>query len=252
MKVTVVTLKVLFWITVCSAILTFLLSFVNNNCKDWFLVWSNSIAIGVFASSLVVLISEFVRYRHLKGDIESDLYFNLSLLYLKLRTVLFEIEKSYKDPLPQLTQAFLQPQAKEINNCNEKVKYNILRYNTLHENDVSKGAKIFMIQTIPHLIDICFALKNIEVAIIEDTIEVNKSNLESLKRFKNGQMEYYNEQQPCITSSSSRTNVALQKVESLINDELFDALESFLFAISISKSNNFNWKKDKERILQLS
>ena len=251
MKVTVVTLKVLFWITAFSVILTVLLSFVFDHCGGWFLQWGASIAIGVFASSLVVLISEFVRYKHSKSDIESDLYYNLSLLYLKLKTVLSEIEKSYKEPLPQLTKAFLHPQTIEINNSNEKVKYDILQYYTIHKNEVYKAAKAFMIQTIPQLTSIVFALRAIEIAIIEDVLEVKGSNLDSLKQYNSGQTNSYNERPLYITAKTTHVNMALQEVVSELNDELFDAIETFLIAISNSKSNNFDWKKDKDRVLQL-
>ncbi len=251
MKITVVTIKVLFWITLISVIITIPLSLCNVCCGIWFAQWGCAIAIGVFASSFVVLISEYIRYKHLKNEIESDIYFNLSLLYLKLKSTLSIIDKSYKEPIPRLTSSFLKPQTQEINNSNEKVKHDILLYCTLRENEMSKEAKSFALQTTPLLINIIFALRDVDVAINEDTIDVYKDNLESYKQYRGGQRDNYCEKQPHITSSSPHTNAVLQNVKSLMNDELFDSLESLLLAISNSKSNCFDWRKDKERVQDL-
>ncbi|MBR4146998.1 MAG: hypothetical protein IKU00_03785 [Bacteroidales bacterium] len=251
MKVTVVTIKVLLWVTVSSFIFTIPLTFYNDYCGSWAVQWTNAILVGVFASSLVVLINEYVRYKHLKGGVESDLYYNLSLLYLKLRTAISVIDKSYKEPQPQLTRAFLHPQTEEINNCNEKLRRDIGEYCTIHRNEVSREADAFFIQTLPGLINTLFALREIEVAIIEDTFDIQNSNIESFRQYRCGHTEKYIEQPIHITATSSHTNLALQKVKSFINDELLDSLESFLITISKIPSNNFDWEKDKERIMAL-
>lgn len=251
MKVTVVTIKVLFWITIFSVILTIPLSFCIDYCQSWAVQWVDAILVGVFASSLVVLLSEFVRYKHLKSETEMDLYYNLSLLYIKLRTILSNIDNSYKEPQLQLTRAFLHPQTEEIHNCNEKLRYDIGQYCVFRRNEVFREADIFAKQTLPVLINTLFAVRNIEVAIIEDTIDVHNDNINSFQQYRCGQLEKYVERQPYITATSSHTNSALQKAKGLINDELFNSLESFLSVISKSKSNNFDWEKDKERLLTL-
>lgn len=251
MKLTVATIKVLLWVTTISVILTIPLSFCNDYFGSWTVQWTNAILVGVFASSLVVLISEYIRYKHLKSGIESDLYYNLSLLYLKLRTAISVIDKSYKKPQPQLTRAFLHPQTEEINNCNEKLRRDIGEYCTIRRNEVSREADAFVKQTLPVLINTLFALREIEVAIIEDTLDVQNSNIESFRQYRCGHTEKYIEQPIHITATSSHANLALQKVKNFINDELLDSLESFLITISIIPSNNFDWEKDKERILAL-
>ena len=251
MKTIVCTIKVLFWVSTISAILTIPLSLYNDKCGSWGYQWGDAITVGVFASSLVVLISEFVRYKYLKSEIESDLYFNFSLLFLKLKTIVSEVDKYYKEPMTRLTSSFLRPQATEINDSNEKVRYGMIRYYPLQKNEVSKNAKAFALQTTPKLFNIISALRDVEIAVNEDILDVHKRNLDSFRSFRCGQIDNYVEQQPYITATSSHTNEALQKVMSLINDELFNSLESFLLAISKSNSNNFDWKKDKERILTL-
>ncbi len=251
MKITVATIKVLLWVTVISFILTILLSLYYDKCENWGFLWGDTITVGVFASSLIVLLNEIVRYKNLKNESKTDLYYNLSLLYLKLKTILSEIDKSYKEPLTRLTSSFLRPQATEINDSNEKVRFGIIRYCPLHKNDVSKNANTFSLQTTPILINIISALWDVEIAVNEDIFDVHKRNYDSFRNYQCGQIESYVEQLPHITATSSHSNEALQKVKSLIDDELFNSLESFLLAISISKSNNFDWKKDKERVLQL-
>ena len=251
MKTTIATIKVLLWITVISFILTIPLSLYSDKCGNWGFLWSNAIIVGVFASSLVVLLSEFVKYKHLKNETEIDLYYNLSLLYLKLKTILSKIDKSYKEPLSQMTSSFLRPQTTEINDSNEKVKYGIIRYCPLHKNDVLKNANSFALQTTPKLFNIISALKGVEIAINEDVLKVYESNIDSIRQYRCGQIDNYVEQQPHITATSSHTNEALQKVMNLINEGLFNSIESFLLVISKSNRNNFDWKTDKERILEI-
>lgn len=251
MKTVVTTLKVLFWITAISMIVTILLSLYNNYCGNWFILWSNSITTGIFASSLVVLISEFVRYKHLKSEFESELYYNLSLLYLKLKSTVYAIDKSYQEPLPRLTSAFLKPQLAVITDGTEKTKHNILQYCTLRENEVSKTSKSFALHTVPRIFNIIFAIRDIEVAINKDILAVYQNNINSCNHKRDELINDSNKQYPHIVASSPATNEALQKIVVLINNELFESIESLLSAISNSKSNNFDWEKDKERILKL-
>jgi len=251
MKTTVSTIKVLFWITAISVILTIPLSFYNVYFGNWVAQWTNAILVGVFASSLVVLISEYVRYKHMKSSVESDLYYNLTLLYIKLKYTLSSIDQAYQGRIKQLTSSFLCPQTTEINDGQEKIRYGIIQYCTLHKNNISRNAKTFMLQTTPKLLNIISSLKGIEIAVNEDILDVYNSNLNSLRQYRCGKIDNYVEQQPIITATSSHTNLALQKVINLINDDLFNSIESFLLTISKSKSNNFDWEKDKERILKM-
>lgn len=251
MRITVSTIKVLLWITVISMIVTILLSLYNNYCGNWFILWGNSITSGIFASSLVVLISEFVRYKHLKSKFESELYYNLSLPYLKLKSTVYAIDKSYQEPLPRLTSAFLKPQLAEITDSTEKAKHNILQYCTMRENEVTKNSKSFALHTAPRIFNIIFAIRDIEVAINKDILAVYQNKINSFNHNRNELVKDSNKQHPRIVASSPITNEALQKVVALINDELFESIESLLTAISNSKSNNFDWGKDKERVLKL-
>lgn len=251
MKTTVSTIKVLFWITAISVILTIPLSFYNVYFGNWVAQWTNAILVGVFASSLVVLISEYVRYKHMKSSVESDLYYNLTLLYIKLKYTLSSTDQAYQGRIKQLTSSFLCPQTTEINDGQEKIRYGIIQYCTLHKNNISRNAKTFMLQTTPKLLNIISSLKGIEIAVNEDILDVYNSNLNSLRQYRCGKIDNYVEQQPIITATSSHTNLALQKVINLINDDLFNSIESFLLTISKSKSNNFDWEKDKERILKM-
>ena len=251
MKTTVSTIKVLFWITAISVILTIPLSFYNVYFGNWVAQWTNAILVGVFASSLVVLISEYVRYKNMKSSVESDLYYNLTLLYIKLKYTLSSIDQAYQGRIKQLTSSFLCPQTTEINDGQEKIRYGIIQYCTLHKNNISRNAKTFMLQTTPKLLNIISALKGIEIAVNDDILDVYNNNIESFKQYRCGKIDNYVEQQPIITATSSHTNLALQKVINLINDDLFNSIESFLLTISKSKSNNFDWEKDKERILKM-
>lgn len=251
MKLNVAIIKVLFWITTISLIVTILLSFFNDCHGSWFVLWSCSISIGIFASSLVVLISEFVRYKHLKNEFESDLYYNLSLLYLKLKSIVYAINKSYQEPLPRLTSHFLKPQLTEIEEATNRAKQDIFQYYTVRENEVSKTAKTFALNTIPKLFNTIFALRDIEIAINKDILTAYQNNLDTFNHNKNGIGGKCVEQQNCIVASSPYTNETLQRILCLVDNGLFNSIESLLMAISNSKSNNFDWEKGKKQVLKL-
>ena len=171
-------------------------------------------------------------------------------MYIKLKYTLSCIDESYKGHITQLTSSFLNLQTTEINNCQEKIRYGIIQYCTLHKNDVSRNAKTFILQTTPKLLNIISTLKGVEIAVNEDILDVYNNNIESFKQYRCGKIQNYVEQQPIITATSYHTNLALQKVINLINDDLFNSIESFLLIISKSKSNNFDWEKDKERFIK--
>ena len=244
MRITVSIIKTLLLVTLISAILTIALSYCSNNCENWYYQWGNAITIGVFASSFIVLISEYVRYKHLKNEIEIDLYYNLSLLYFKLSAVLSLIEKSTKEPYPQLSSSSLQPQSNEINNCNNKIRQDIVQYYLLHNNDILRKAKHFALDTIPKLTNVVFAIRRLEVAINEDIFSIQ------IEKKRSGQTDVYAEESPLITALLPASNGTLKEIKKLIDDNVVESIEEFLLALSQSKSNNFDWKKDKDQFLK--
>lgn len=244
MRITVSIIKTLLLVTLISAILTIALSYCSNNCENWYYQWGNAITIGVFASSFVVLISEYVRYKHLKNEIEIDLYYNLSLLYFKLSAVLSLIEKFTKEPYPQLSSSSLQPQSNEINNCNNKIRQDIAQYCLLRNNDVLRKAKHFALDTIPKLTNVVFAIRRLEVAINEDIFSIQ------IEKKRSRQTDVYAEESPLITALLPASNGTLKEIKKLIDDNVVESIEEFLLALSQSKSNNFDWKKDKDQFLK--
>ena len=244
MRITVSIIKTLLLVTLISAILTIALSYCSNNCENWYYQWGNAITIGVFASSFIVLISEYVRYKHLKNEIEIDLYYNLSLLYFKLSAVLSLIEKSTKEPYPQLSSSSLQPQSNEINNCNNKIRQDIVQYYLLHNNDILRKAKHFALDTIPKLTNVVFAIRRLEVAVNEDIFSIQ------IEKKRSGQTDVYAEESPLITALLPASNGTLKEIKKLIDDNVVESIEEFLLALSQSKSNNFDWKKDKDQFLK--
>lgn len=244
MKTAVNTIKITGWITLVCFLLTIPLAYFQGDCENWGWLWGNSIAIGVFASSLVVFISEYVKYKHLKNEIEIDLYYNLSLLYFKLSSVLSLIEESTKDPYPQLTPSSLQPQSNEINNCNNKIRQDIVQYCLLRNNNVSRKAKHFALDTIPKLTNIVFAIRNLVVAINEDFFNIQ------IEKKRSGQTNVYADEPPLIPALLPASNGTLKEIKNLIDDNVVESIEEFLLAISQSRSNNFDWKKDKDHLLK--
>ena len=251
MKTSVYIIKIFLVVTIVSALIALPLSYYQVNCGKWGYLWGNAIFIGVFASSLVALICEYIRYLNSKKEIEINSYKNLSLIYVKLKTIVFEINNYFNNPELKIVTPFMQPQKEDVSNCLIRLSVGVDTYFVLKENTVTKSIKPFKQNTCFRISSLFLAFQEVDVAINEDIRDVYVNNLEGLKHVRSGQIDGYEEQQPHITVSSPHTNKALQKVVSLINDELFDSIESFLFAISQSKSNNFDWGKDKERILKL-
>ena len=248
MKVTVVTLKVLFWITACSAILTFLLSFVNNNCKDWFLVWSNSIAIGVFASSLVVLISEFVRYRHLKSDAEAQMYGYSLLLFSQLSSIQVKIENVFKEPQTSLHPTFIQP------NINSIVEYidriSVIEYSTLCNNRIWHAFELFRQDGLVQLKKLVSKAKSVEIAIHEDAKDILMTNLANLKLHKEDATNQYEEHAVVVTPNSPKAKDALESTKKEAENAL-SYVESFINVISEEGIKRFDWGRNKEEIMKM-
>lgn len=251
MKPNIIVIRILLVVSLVSALATMPLSYCQSNCAKWGYLWGNAITIGVFASSFVALVSECIHYINQKNAIEKNLYRNVALVYMKLRTIYAEINRTYIKPEQMLGPSFLKPQTLDINNVLIQITFDINTYDTFRHSTVASSIEQFRQYTYSKISDILMAMKAVELAINEDILDEYKSNLESFNQYKRGQSYNYTEQQPLITSSSPHTNKALNNVTGLITDELFDSIESILLSISKRKSNNFDWKKDKERILSL-
>lgn len=248
MKVTVVTLKVLFWITACSAILTFLLSFVNNNCKDWFLVWSNSIAIGVFASSLVVLISEFVRYRHLKSDAEAQMYSYSLLLFSQLSSIQVKIESVFKESQLSLHPTFIQPNIDSIIEYIDRMS--VIDYSSICNNRIWQAFELFRQDGLVQLKKFVSTAKLVEIAIHEDAIDILTTNLANLKLYKEGATNQYKEHAVVVTPDSPKAKDALESTKKEAENAL-SRVDSFINVISEEGNKRFDWGKNKEEIMKM-
>ena len=251
MRNSVIIIEILSVVTIVCALISIPLSYFQHICGNWGYLWGNAIAIGIFASSFVALSSECIHYINEKNAIEKNLYRNVALIYVKLKTVYSEINQSYEKPERELSTPFLHPQMNDINKLLMQITFNTNIYSVIREDVVAESINHLRHKTSTFISNLLVDLREVEVAINEDILDVYKRNLDSLHQYKNGMASNYIEQQPHITSSSQHTNDALQKVVGHLNDGLFDSLESLLLAISKRKSNNFDWKKDKERILKL-
>lgn len=251
MKTNAFLIKILLVVSIVCALISIPLSYCQHTCGNWGYLWGNAIAIGIFASSFVALSSECIHYINEKNAIEKNLYRNVALIYVKLKTVYSEINQSYEKPERELSNSFLHPQMNDINKLLMQITFNTNSYSVIREDVVAESIKHIRHNTSIHISNLLIDLREVEVAINEDILDVYKRNLDSLHQYKSGMADNYIEQHPHITSSSQHTNDALKKVVGDLNDELFDSLESLLLAISKRKSNNFDWEKDKERILKL-
>lgn len=251
MRHSVIIIKILLVVSIVCALISIPLSYFQDICGNWGYFWGNAIAIGIFASSFVALSSEYIHYKNQKNEIEKNLYRNIALIFVKLKTVYSEINQSHENAERELSTSFLHPQMEDINNLLIQIIFDANIYSVIRDDIVAKSIKHLRHNTSTYISNLLIDLREVEVAINEDILDVYKKNLESLHQYKNGMADNYIEQHPHITSSSQHTNDALQKVVGHLNDGLFDSLESLLLAISKRKSNNFDWKKDKERILKL-
>ena len=248
MKVTVGTLKVLFWITAFSVILTILLSFVSDYCGGWFLQWGASIAIGVFASSLVVLISEFVRYRHLKSDAEAQMYGYSLLLFSQLSSIQVKIESLFKEPLTSLHPTLIQPNIDSIVEYIDRIS--VIEYSTLCNNRIWKALELFRHDGLVQLNKFVSTAKSVEIAILEDTKDILMTNLANLKLHKEDATNQYEEHAVVVMPNSPKAKDALESTKKEAENAL-SHVESFINVISEDSNERFDWGKNKEEIMKM-
>ena len=92
--------------------------------------------------------------------------------------------------------------------------------------------------------------QSVEMAIQEDRKDILVTNLDSLNKFKEGKNNSYVERADTVTSNSPKTNAALENTKKEM-EPLLASVESLIKNITKECKNNFDWKKDKERIMEI-
>ena len=205
--------------------------------------------IGLFASSFVVLLCEWVRYRHQKSDAEGKMYGYSLLLFSLLSTMQVKIENVLNNPQVPLHPTFLQPSIERIVEYINQIS--IVDYSTFcNNNELQLSFALFLQNGILKLRNYVSIAQSVEIAIIEDRKDILVANLDSLHEFKEGKNNFYVERADTVTSNSPKTKAALENTKKKI-ESLLESVESLIKNITKECKNNFDWEKDKERIREI-
>ena len=204
MRLTVLTLKTFFWITLALLIVTLLLSFWLLSNDSPIIEWIIAILTGIFGSSTVVMLCEYVRYIHQKRENEDLYYYHLSLIYAKLLFILSDIKRVANDHHQYLNNSFLQPQISDINTSLGVLSQ--MDYRKIWNNRFGNYIEEFRRNKMPQLTNFSFTLRSLEISIREDLIKVYEYKLDQMKKHRDvsGIIEL-------VTSESPHTKESLKK-----------------------------------------
>lgn len=241
MKLTVLTIKIFFWVSlallIATGIISFWLMFGDGHIAEWIA----AILTGIFGSSTVVMISEYVRYIHQKRENEDLFYYNLSLIYIKLLFILSDIKRVTNDPHQYLSNSFLQPQISDICTCLGVLSQ--MDYCQIRNNRFGKYFEDFRRSKIPQLTNFSFVLRALEISIREDLRDVYEYKLDQMKKHHDvsGVIEL-------VTSESPHTKESLRSIREGINNTFLDMIDCALSEMEINNIRRYRWEEMKEQL----
>lgn len=239
MKLTVLTIKIFFWVSLALLIATGIISFWFNDCQ--MVEWIVAVLTGIFGSSTVVMLCEYVRYIHQKRENEDLYYYNLSLIYIKLLFILSDIKRVTNNPHQYLNDSFLQPQITDINTSLGVLSQ--MDYCQIWNNKFGNYIEDFRRSKIPQLANFCIDLRTLEISIREDLMEVYEYKLDQMKKHRDvsGIIEL-------VTSESPHTKESLISIRESIDNTFMDMIDCALSEMEMNNIKRYRWKEMKEQI----
>jgi hypothetical protein len=241
MKLTVLTIKVFFWVSLALLIVTGVISFWLMFNDSRMAEWIAAVLIGVFGSSTVVMLCEYVRYIHQKRENEDLFYYNLSLIYIKLLFILSDIKRVTNNPHQYLNNSFLQPQISDIHTSLGVLSQ--MDYCQIRNNRFGKFVEDFRRNKIPQLTNFSFVLRTLDISIREDLMKVYEFKLDQMKKQRDvsGIIEL-------VTSESPHTKESLRSIKEGIDNTFLDMIDCALSEMEINNTRRYRWKEMKEQI----
>lgn len=232
MKNTINTIKFLFWSCVVTLGLTYVISLLDK----WFnLEWlPNSfllaISSGIFASLFVLFVMELKKYFDTKTNLLNYIYYNCLSLYRELWVQVSHIDMHLGKKEELVSESLLEYRLPYITNITQNLRmaeYKIFK----KQNAIEQAFSIFQrngITSIDNYVSLCSYLP----------LSINKTQLFAAMQ---GALNY------CPTANDSLVATALQKIKNsatLVMSEI-----DTLMGIIVSCNKKFNWKNEKEIIL---
>ena len=202
-------------------------------------VWLNSnflftIFSGVFASFVVVLITEIKKYFDNKSMAESCIYGNCVGLYTELTVQIKQLDMYLKNRNELLPGGILEHRIPSLSSYNNALR--LIDYTTMRKkNALSFRFAAFIRQEVPKVEQHIGNCSNLQIA-------VNQTQIDYLKQGISG----YNP-----TSADPLVNIAAQKIKASAEAQRV-AIDGFLQTMVSFYPNRFNWDNEKASINQVS
>ena len=241
MRLSIATVKTLFWISIVLFISTMLISIWQVTNNNQIIEWVKTILIGVFCSSIVVMICEYIRYLHLKRDFKDAYFYNLSLIYLKMNFIVADIQRVTLNSQLAIDTSFLSPQMAEMRACLQTLSQ--LEYCQIQKNEFSKSVKDFLRNKIPQLNSFAINFNMLNISIREDLQEIYENKLSLMKNHcdTSGISEV-------VTSESPRTKQTLIIINEAIENTFLNMIDNELSKMERIDDKKYKWSTMKEKI----
>ena len=201
--------------------------------------WANSgflfsIFSGVFASFVVVLITEIKKYFDSKHMAENCIYANCAGLYTELTVQIKQLDMYIKNKEELFPGAILEkrmPALASYNNALRFIDYTTMRKNTT----LSLRFSAFIQEEIPNIDRHIGNCNNLPIAVAQTQVNQLKQGISG-----------YNP-----TAADPLVNTAAQKIKASAEARRV-AVDGFLQTLVSLYPNRFNWDREKEAINQVS
>ncbi len=194
----------------------------------------DTIFTGIFASFLVVLITEIKKYFVNRRAAEDTMYSCCNGLYVELTRQIATIDMYLKDKTATVPQNLLECRIPIISNCVNTLQF--LDYSTARKkNSLTLRFKDFILEDLYNLTKHINACRYLEIAINETQILYLQSGTAGHNP----------------TSSDSLVNTALQKIKASAEARRAE-VAGFMETLHTTYPDRFGWKENKANIDKLS
>lgn len=240
MKLTISTIKVLFWISIALLIISLLFAIIFQFCDNNGIVsWIISISTGVFASSFVLLLAEYIRYIHQRRDVEYSFFHHLSSIYSNLLSIKNDIGIRMVATDKSVQSSFIRPQLEEIRK-NTDTLFEIEYYTLCMSGEMIRAIYTFKIDNIPALQQFYLFACSLDISINEDKILIYKQKMDLLKKHQNDV-----DIQDIVTIESPKTSITMAKIKDNIENELLSMVDSMLIKMEHMYPKRYRWSQLK-------
>ena len=193
-----------------------------------------SIFSGVFASFVVVLITEIKKYFDSKHMAENCIYVNCVGLYTELTVQIKQLDMYIKNKAELFPGAILEKRMPVLASYNNALRF--IDYATMRKNaTLSLRFSAFIQQEIPNIDRHIGNCNNLPIAVAQTQVNQLKQGISG-----------YNP-----TAADPLVNTAAQKIKASAEARRV-AVDGFLQTLVSLYPNRFNWNREKEAINQVS